>query len=95
MSKADILDKIEDIYADSKLADMEVLNRFIKRKEEEENKNTLVVWIFAIVGVIVVACTIAFIVYRVFKPDYLEDFEDDFVDDFEDFEDEFFEKDDE
>lgn len=93
MSKTDILEKIEDIYSDSKLSDIEVLNRLLKRKEEEEEaKNTMIIWIFAIVGVIVVACAIAFIVYRVFKPDYLEDFEDEFEDEFDDFDDEFFEK---
>ena len=95
MSKADILDKIEDIYEDSKLSDIEILNRLLKRKEEEETRNTLIIWIFAIVGVLVVACAAAFIIYKIFKPDYLEDFEDDFDDEFEDFDDEFFEKDDE
>ena len=42
MSKTDILEKIEDIYSDSKLSDIEVLNRLLKRKEEEEEaKNTM------------------------------------------------------
>ena len=95
MSKTDILDKLEDIYADSKLSDIEVLNKFLTRKEEEESRNTLIIWIFAIVGVLVVACTAAFIIYKIFKPDYLEDCEDDFDDEFEDYDDEFFEKDDE
>ena len=93
MSKTDILDKLEDIYADSKLSDIEVLNKLLKRKEEEESRNTLIIWIFAIVGVLVVACTAAFIIYKIFKPDYLEDFEDDFEDEeFDD--DDFFEDDD-
>lgn len=95
MSKADIIDKIGDIYADSKLSDIDVINKILRReKEEEEKKSSLIVWIFAILGVVVVACAVAFVVYKYFAPDYLEDFEDDFDDEFDDFDDEFFEKDD-
>lgn len=94
MSKADILNKIEDIYSDSKLSDIDLLNRVLKREKEEEKKNTLIIWIFAILGVVVVACAVAFVVYKYFAPDYLEDFEDDFDDEFDEFDDEFFEKDD-
>ena len=90
MSRADIIEKIEDIYASSRLADIEALNRILGRKEEEK-KTSCLVWIFAILGAIVLVCAVAYVVYRYFEPDYLEDFEDDFD---EDFEDEFFEDED-
>ncbi|MBQ8946478.1 MAG: hypothetical protein IJ058_06625 [Lachnospiraceae bacterium] len=95
MTKAEILNKIESIYSDSKLSEIEALDRFLRRKEkEEETKNSIVIWCFAILGVVLVVGIVAVIVYNYLKPDYLEDFEDDFDDDFDDFDDEFFEKDD-
>lgn len=96
MTKAEILDKIEAIYSDSKLSEIEALDRFLRRKEEkEEAKNNLIIWCLAILGVVLVVGVVAVIVYNYLKPDYLEDFEDDFDDEFDDFDDEFFEKDDE
>ena len=82
MTKAEILEKIEDIYesAGSKLPDIEMLNtlsKFIKKEKEEEEeaaKSSAVIWVFAIVGVIVVVACVAYFVYRYFEPDYLEDF---------------------
>lgn len=91
MNRQDILDRIEDIYASSKLADIEALNRILGRKQEEEKKASIAIWVFAIIGAIVAIAAVAYVVYRYFEPDYLEDFEDDFD---EDFEDEFFEDDD-
>lgn len=89
MSKAEILDRIEDIYESSRLSDIKTLNKILGR--EEEKKTSPVVWVFAILGVIVVVAAVAYVAYRYFEPDYLEDFEDDFDDEFDD---EFFEDDD-
>ena len=55
----------------------------LKKKEEEQDKNT-VLWVLAIIGAVAVA-GIAFAVYRFFAPDYLEDFEEDLDDDFDDY----------
>ena len=63
------------------------------KKEEQAQKNSKTLWIFAIVGVVVFVAAAAYGLYRFFAPDYLEDFEDDFDDEFDDFDDEFFEKD--
>ena len=53
-------------------------------------KKSKAVWIFAALGIVVVAAAAIYGLYRFFAPDYLEDFEDDFDDDFDDdfFEDE-------
>ena len=56
-------------------AKIEELLSTLKKKEDEKEKNT-VLWVLAI---------IAFAVYRLFTPDYLEDFEEDFDDDFDDY----------
>lgn len=56
----------------------------LQKREEEKNKNT-VLWILAIVGAVSVVAGIAYAVYRLFTPDYLEDFEEDFDDDFDDY----------
>jgi len=90
MTKAEILDKIEDIYEGSKLSEIEALNKVLGYQKEEEKKVSPMVWAFAILGVILVVAVVAYLVFRYFEPDYLEDFEDDFDDEFED---EFFEDD--
>lgn len=91
MTKAEILDKIEEIYESSRLSDIEALNKVLGRPaKEEEKKVSPMVWIFAILGVLLVAAGIAILIFKYFEPDYLEDFEDDFDDEFED---EFFEDD--
>ena len=51
-------------------------------KQEEKKESNVLVKIFAIVGVVVAVAGIAYLVYRHFCPNYLEDFEDDFEDDF-------------
>ena len=53
-------------------AKIEELLSTLKKKEDEKEKNT-VLWV------------LAFAVYRLFTPDYLEDFEEDFDDDFDDY----------
>ena len=45
----------------------------------------------AIIGGLVVVSAIAYLVYRLLTPDYMEDFDDDFEDEFDD---EFFDDDD-
>ena len=100
MTKAEILDKLEELYEDgstrlsdlyegSRMAELEMLNKLLGKKKEEK-KTSAAVWVFAILGVIVVVAGIAYLAYRYFEPDYLEDFEDDFDDGFDDdfFEDE-------
>lgn len=62
----------------------------LKKEDETEKKKSKAVWIFAAIGVVLVAAAAIYGLYRFFAPDYLEDFEDDFDDDFDDdfFEDE-------
>ncbi len=62
----------------------------LKKEDETEKKKSKAVWIFAVIGVVLVAAAAIYGLYRFFAPDYLEDFEDDFDDDFDDdfFEDE-------
>lgn len=67
--------KLEEIFA------------IIKKREDEvreEQKNTVLIAL-AVVGAVLAVVGIAFLVYRHFSPDYLEDFEDDFDDDFDDY----------
>jgi len=63
----------------------------LKKEDETEKKKSKAVWIFAAIGVVLVAAAAIYGLYRFFAPDYLEDFEDDFDDDFDD---DFFEDDD-
>lgn len=65
-------------------AKIEELLSTLKKKEDEKEKNT-VLWGLAIVGAVAAVAGIAFAVYRLFTPDYLEDFEEDFDDDFDDY----------
>ncbi len=62
----------------------------LKKEDETEKKKCKTVWVFAALGILAVTAAAAYGLYRLFKPDYLEDFEDDFDDDFDDdfFEDE-------
>ena len=57
---------------------------YLKKKEDEKEKNT-VLWVLAVIGAVAAVAGIAFAVYRFFAPDYLEDFEEDFDDDFDDY----------
>lgn len=72
------MSKVEEFIAESKLSDL------LKRNEDEKQKNT-VIWVLAIIGAVAAVAGIAYAVYRLFTPDYLEDFEDDFDDDFDDY----------
>ncbi len=62
----------------------------LRKEDQAEKKKSKAVWIFAVLGIAVVAAAAIYGIYRFFAPDYLEDFEDDFDDDFDDdfFEDE-------
>jgi hypothetical protein len=63
---------------------LEELLSVLRKKEEEEEKNTVLLAL-AIVGAVVAVVGIAFVVYRHFVPEYLEDFEEDFDDDFDEY----------
>ena len=71
------MNKIEEFIAATKL------NELINKKEDEAQCKK-VLWALAIVGAIAAIAGIAYLVYRFFAPDYLEDFEDDFEDEFDD-----------
>ena len=63
---------------------IEELIAALKKKEVEEQKNT-VLWVLAIIGAVAAVVGIAFAVYRYFTPDSLEDFDSDLDNDFEDY----------
>lgn len=78
------MNKLENIM------DMARLNELLGKKEEKkpEKKCNVLLWVFAIVGIVAAVAGIAYAVYRFLTPDYLEDFEEDFDDDFDDADDE-------
>ncbi len=84
------MNKMEEIMDLVKARDIKELKDYFNKKEEAEKRNNTIIWVFAIIGVIAAVAGIAFLLYRYFTPDYLEDFDDDLDDDFEDdfFEDE-------
>ena len=63
---------------------IEELIAALKKKDDEEQKNT-VLWVLAIIGAVAAVVGIAFAVYRYFTPDSLEDFDSDLDNDFEDY----------
>ena len=71
------MNKIENLLEAANLTEL-------LKKKEEKKKTNVVLWVFAIIGVVVAIGAIGYALYRYFKPDYLEDFEDEFEDDFED-----------
>ncbi len=71
------MNKLENIM------EMAKMNELFHKKEEKKKCNVLL-WVLAIIGVVAAVAGIAYMVYRYFTPDYLEDFEDDFEDDFVD-----------
>ncbi len=80
------MNKLENIM------EMAKLNELLGKKEEK--KCNVLLWVLAIVGIVAVIAGVAYMLYRHFSPDYLEDFEDDFEDDFldeEEDEDDFYE----
>ncbi|MBO7515018.1 MAG: hypothetical protein J6T47_05310 [Lachnospiraceae bacterium] len=58
---------------------------------EEKKSHKKLYKILAVIGGLVVVSAIAYLVYRLLTPDYMEDFDDDFEDEFDD---EFFDDDD-
>ena len=61
------------------------LNELIHKKEEDEKNCKFILMILAIIGAVAARMTgIAYAVYCLLTPDYLEDFEEDFEDDFDD-----------
>ena len=82
------MNRVEEMMDLMKAHDLRELKEFFNKKEEEQKKNNTLVWVFAIIGIVAAVAGIAFLVYRYFTPDYLEDYDDDFD------EDDFFEEDD-
>lgn len=74
--------KFEELLAATKWNDL------MNRKEDEQAKKA-VLWGLAVVGAVAAVAGIAYAVYRIVTPDYLEDFEEEF----DDFEDDIFEDD--
>ena len=83
------MNKLENIM------EMTKLNELLGKKEDENKKCNVLLWVLAIIGMVAAIAGIANMVYRHFVPDYLEDFEDDFeydfIDEDEDDEDDFYE----
>ena len=78
MMSKDAMNRMEEIMNSTRL------NEFLHRKEEEDKKKNVILWVLAILGAVAEVAAIAYGVYRFFTPDYLDDFEDDFEDDFDD-----------
>ena len=72
------MNRVEEMMDLMKAHDLRELKEFFNKKEEEQKKNNTLVWVFAIIGIVAAVAGIAFLVYRYFTPDYLDDFEDDF-----------------
>ena len=70
------MNKFEELIAATRLGEL------LNKKEDDQCKKVL--WALAIVGAIAAVAGIAFLVYRFFAPDYLEDFDEEFEDEFED-----------
>ena len=71
----DALSKVEELVNASRLS------KLLTKREDEEKKKAAILWALAIIGAV---AAIAFVVYKFFTPDCLEDFEDDFDEDFDD-----------
>jgi len=55
-------------------------------KKQPEKKCNVLLWIFAVIGVVATIAAIAYAVYRYMNPEYFDDLD---FDDFDDFEDDF------
>lgn len=75
--------------------DVASLKELINKNEKEKKKENVLLWIFAIIGIIVAVAGIAYAVYCYFAPDYLDEFDDEFEDEFEDEDDDDFYEDEE
>lgn len=83
----DKLEKITDLVKGNEFK----LNELLGKKKEEEKRDNILLWIFAVIGAVIAVAAIVYAIYRYLTPDYLEDFDDDFEDDFEDDEEDYFE----
>lgn len=76
------MNRLEDVINVKKLQEL------LGKKEEEKRKDSSDVspfcWIMATVLIAAAVAAIAYVAYRYFTPDCLEDFEDDLEDDFDD-----------
>lgn len=77
------MNKIEELIAETKIAEAK-LNELLHKREDDKQKN-IIIWILAIIGAVAAVAGIAFAVYKLMTPDYLEDFDEDFDDDFDDY----------
>ena len=77
-SEVSAMNKVEEIMELVKAHDIKELKDYFNKKEEAEKRNNTIIWIFAIIGVIAAVAGVAYLLYRYFTPDYLEDFDDDF-----------------
>ena len=66
----------------NKLDELKDLITALQKKEEEKQKNTV---LLAVLGAVEAVAGIAYAVYRYFTPDYLDDFDDDLDDDFDNY----------
>ena len=78
MMSKDAMNRMEEIMNSTRL------NEFLHRKEEEDKKKNVILWVLAILGAVAAVAAIAYGLYLFITPDYLDDFEDDFEDDFDD-----------
>ena len=60
------MNKIEEIIQASKLSEL------LNKKNEDEKKKNVLVWVLAIVGAVAAVAAIAYAVYRFLTPDYVD-----------------------
>lgn len=77
------MDMIEELFSRTKLNELLHRNE-IERKREKQCE--CIKTIFIVIGVVAAIAGIAYLIYRYFTPDYLEDYEEELLD--EEFEDE-------
>lgn len=70
--------KLEELIATAHLNDL------LQKKQEDEKNTNVLVWVFAIVGVVAAIVAIVIAVVKYLTPSYLDDDFDDFDDDFDD-----------
>ena len=63
----------------------ELVDILKKRECDDDKSKNAILWVLAIIGGVAAVAGIAYAVYRLVTPDYLDDFEDDFDDDFDDY----------
>ena len=60
------------------------LNELYEKQMEDDKMKKTILTILAAIGIVASVAAIAFAVYRLVKPDYLDDYDDDYDDDFDD-----------